>query len=224
MSKKFQYEIKTDWEGNEILDESKHSLISFSIPEDKNVLVITVESAPFYNNPPPPKSDHETCICLWEFEVIEVFVKGRMDKYIEIELSPHGEYLILAMDGHKQRFHEALHPISYKSKILQETWTAEIVIPFSFLPPPFLAGDLPMFSFNAYSLYSQGDKRITNALFPCSKGEYEIPDCDRLHLFQPLPNDLFAVFLKQPSPEKFVAESHLWNERLGADFLSRFVP
>jgi hypothetical protein len=44
--------------------------------------------APSYSDPSPPSSDRKY-EGLVNLEVVEVFIKGRHDKYIEVEMGPH---------------------------------------------------------------------------------------------------------------------------------------
>lgn len=36
---------------------------------------------------------------LWDYEVVEVFFLGRAERYFELEMSPHGHYLALKLQG-----------------------------------------------------------------------------------------------------------------------------
>ena len=118
--------ISRHWDGSD-LPLQEHVRLRISIESDlpgapgEDCLVVAVD-APFYNDPRPhPDSaahhlhhepthvtDGKGCLNfegLWKFEVVELFIKGRSDKYVEIEMGPHGHYLILACDGHRQCFH-----------------------------------------------------------------------------------------------------------------------
>ena len=219
----FKFEISHSWDGDEIDDKDRVSITIGTEGGAEPVMIITVD-APYYDNPPPKKHD-DTCVCLWDFEVVEVFIKGRMDKYIEIELSPHGDYLILAMDGHKQCFHESLKPKSYCAEISGNRWTGKLVIPFTYLPPPLVCAHCPLFCFNAFAMHDEAEKRMHFAHFPASaEGGYDQPDFHRLHLFEGLPLSV-TQGLFDASPEIYAARSPIWSERLGADFLdsARFV-
>ena len=218
---KQKFEVKTSWDGSQ-LPETDIVSVSFSCEhvDGKSEPEMRIKlDAPFYDNPPPKSTkDGSSCACLWEFEVVEIFLKGRMDKYIEIELSPHDEYLILAMDGHRQCFHEALRPLSYKCGIVSHRWWAELVIPFSYLPPPFVAGSCSLFTFNVYALHNdrEGSRRCA-ALFPSSESfDYDSPDTHRLHLFEGLPREVTSPYF-DAAPEIFAANSSVWKERIGAE-------
>jgi hypothetical protein len=88
--------------------------------------------SPFYDNPAPPQSENR-CKGLWNYEVVELFVAGPETDYLEIELNPHGHYLVLSMNGIRQPSSETLL-IDYNAEIKGNTWVGEAVIPIHLLP------------------------------------------------------------------------------------------
>lgn len=54
--------------------------------------------APFHNDPPPPSAPGITPQ-LWNFEVIELFISGQHEHYLELEFGPHGHHLGLTHEG-----------------------------------------------------------------------------------------------------------------------------
>jgi hypothetical protein len=54
--------------------------------------------APFAGDPPPPGPAGSTDR-LWEHEVVELFVVRPDGSYVELELSPHGHFLLLELSG-----------------------------------------------------------------------------------------------------------------------------
>ena len=225
------FEISSFWEGSPLPPSDRIKIWIWSTPNSPSPLLHIKVHAPFFDNPPPASSKEGiTCNCLWEFEIVQVFIKGRMDKYIEIEMSPHDEYLVLAMDGHRQCFHESLTPDFYRSEIDRENrkWRAEISIPFSFLPPPFVCTNCSLFTFNAFaSHWVEKNRRECAALFPAFADtfQYSEPDFHRLHLFEPLPAEITRNFFHDV-PDEFAAKSPIWKSRLGSEIKrsSSFVP
>jgi len=214
-----KFEIEHYWDGDDVSQEHRPLLtISTDDGPEQPIMTITVD-APYYNNAPPVKSD-DACICLWDFEVVEIFIKGRMDKYIEIEMNPHGEFLILAMDGHKQCFHESLKPLKFEAKISENRWNAVLVIPFSYLPPPLICPTCPLFCFNAFAMHNEptGERKHLAHFAASAESGYDEPDFHRLHLFEGLPLAVTRNFFDN-KPEIFAAQSPIWSERLGADFM-----
>ena len=248
--------IGSKWDGSRLSEDEK-IFVSVTVEEvapEPPVLVITVD-APFYNDPKPScdaedgcgaqqlphspthhlSSEQSKCLNfdgLWNYEVVEVFIKGKLDKYIEIEMGPHGHYLILALDGYRHCFKRGIEPISYEAKISANRWTGKLVAPIHILPPPTGIPDA-MYSFNAYGIHEgvgksqeeSVDTRVYCCAFPPEKaeGEYLVPDFHKLSLFQHLKEPLDQYLSTTCHP----AAKSLWATRQGLclDFASpRFTP
>jgi len=207
--------IDKKWDGS-LLEETQKIFLSISVSEatGEPLLLVSVDS-PFYNNPAPTAPPSSSLDGLWNYEVVEFFIKGKLDKYIEMEMGPHGHYLILAFDGYRQCFKRAIEPISYQAQISEDgtRWTGRLVVSMDILPP---STGIPnaLFSYNAYALYDDPDRQYCCAYPPVAKNypTYENPDFHRLELFQKLSLD-FAV----PSPKS------LWVTRQGLNVVDRAV-
>jgi len=79
-----------------------------SLARDEVTLVSVYASgvvidAPFYGDARPPGlGRHDR---LWEYEVVEVFLAEGMEpssRYVELELGPHGHWLVLGFEGYRQ--------------------------------------------------------------------------------------------------------------------------
>lgn len=59
-------------------------------------MTIKVE-APYFDNPKPPGGVRgQSFYQLWDYEVVEAFfLDSKSQKYLEIELGPHGQYLVM---------------------------------------------------------------------------------------------------------------------------------
>jgi len=182
-----EFKIAQLWDGTKLEDKDQ---ISLSIDvckvaefEDQPCLVITVD-APFYNDPAPSSNGAKNFDTLWNYEVVEVFIKGRHDKYVEIEMGPHGHYLVLVCDGYRQCFLRGIEPVVFEAKIHNSRWKGRMMLPIDVLPP---ATDIPSapFSFNAYAIHNRDGERVHSAVFPPLKAEeeYAIPDFHKLELF-----------------------------------------
>lgn len=170
--------IQSTWDGRAL---PACDQVHITMSSDEDNLVILVD-APFYSDPSPPSSDRN-CEGLWNHEVVEVFIKGRHDKYIEVEMGPHGHYLILACDSYRQCFARRLEPVEYVANITNGRWTGTIQIPIKFLPPATgISGS--QFSYNVYSIHGEGENRSFACGFPPKS--ISPPDFHRLELFQPL--------------------------------------
>ena len=54
---------------------------------------------------------------LWEYEVVEAFfLAGESKKYIELEFGPHGQHLVLLLDGERKTIKHSL-PLNYRYQI-----------------------------------------------------------------------------------------------------------
>jgi hypothetical protein len=108
--------------------------------------------APYYGDPAPP-GQAGSIDRLWEYEVSELFIAGTGDAYLEIELGPHGHYLVLQLAGIRrvERSHLA---IDYRARIDAERarYSGQARIPLAYLPPQ------PN-RINAYLIHGMGPER-----------------------------------------------------------------
>jgi hypothetical protein len=155
-------------------------------------LLISVK-APYYNNT-GPDVEPGYADALWNYEVVEVFLLGPNEKYLEIELGPKGHYLTYFLEGIRNMTNNSL-PITYTAEINEDesAWSGSALIPIEYLPEG-------VNSFNAYAIHNldvtaengeEGDRRYM-ALFPVNAtDEATGPDFHRLEYFQPI--DLSAI-------------------------------
>jgi len=163
-------------------------------------LLITVD-APFFNDPklPPDVGNVPGRVDgLWDYEVVEVFLLGEEDKYLEIELGPKGHYLVYSLHGVRNVTQPDLILESYSATTYPSPggvgsceekswrWRGEAFIPFHYLPQN-------LTKFNAYAIYKSNQERTYMALFPVPPGKFTQPDFHRLESFQP-------IDLRWPSP------------------------
>ena len=130
--------------------------------------------APFHGDPPPSAPVGSTDR-LWEYEVVELFLLGEDERYLELELGPHGHYLALALRG-PRHVEESGLAIRYEARREASRWTGRATVLASQLPPALHAS-------NAYAIHGQGSARRYLAAHPVPGTE---PDFHRLHFFQPL--------------------------------------
>jgi len=180
--KEYNFEIKTEWNGKQI----NHAPIKFQISaQDSRVVLISV-SGPFFDDPgPPPCAVGSACDGLWDYEVAEVFFLGKKEKYLEIELSPHGQHLLLMLNGIRKPFKDKL-PIEYTATIdrASGSWTGTAKIPIDYFPPG-------VHKINAYAIHGSGITRRHESLYP-APANAKNPDFHRLELFKPF--DFEAMF------------------------------
>ncbi len=163
--------VAQTWDGQSI-DAAEQAIVR--IARAATHLTIDV-SAPFHGDPAPAGRPGPTDE-LWNHEVVELFLANG-DHYTEIELSPHGHYLVLRLEGRRQPV-ERLLPMSYKARIdrRRDRWEGLAHLPLDLLP------DEPWTS-NAYALHGVGAARRYLACWPVPGPE---PDFHQLESFRPL--------------------------------------
>ena len=144
------------------------------LADEEDGLRIEVD-APFHDDPPPRGAPGPTN-GLWEHEVVELFVVGRGEDstdvpYTEIELSPHGHYLVLILRGIRRTVAREL-PISYEAVIEGKRWRGVARIPRGLLPkePSRL---------NAFAVHGVGERRrhLVWAVLPGPRPDFHQPLC-----------------------------------------------
>lgn len=98
--------------------------------DDRGLEVVV--AAPFHGDPAP---EHPPGISpeLWNHEVVEIFVLGPGQRYTEVELGPHGHYLVLELDGVRNVVAEGI-PLEYQARIEGQRWRATARLAAAHLP------------------------------------------------------------------------------------------
>lgn len=175
--KSAQYEITTTW--NNVSIDAK-DYVRIELIHDRD-LIINV-SAPFYNDPALPDWSHSpaTMDKLYNYEVVEVFLlDSDASHYLEIELSPKGQYLLLQLNGYRNVTNSGLPLKSYITQIDDNRWHASARVDSSLLPRN-------VAQFNAYAIHGSNETRQYLSLFPAptNDSQYLNPDFHRLDLFK----------------------------------------
>lgn len=170
--------VRHTWDGRP-LPEPEH--VTLSLRARPAGLEVRVD-APYFADPPPHVPTGPTPK-LWEYEVVELFLApaspppGPPVPYTEIELGPHGHYLVLRLRGVRQVAEDGLR-IPYCAAILDDRrWRAATCLPWALLPEPPLRA-------NAYAMHGAGSSRKFLAMAPVPG---ERPDFHQLERFQALP-------------------------------------
>ncbi len=127
--------------------------------------------APRHGDPPPagpPGSTGE----LWDFEVVELFLLGTDDRYLEVELGPHGHYIVLVLHGARCVERMGMQ-IEYAVEPDLRRWRGVARVPLSLVPEGVTRG-------NAYAMHGLGASRRHLALYPVPG---ETPDFHRIECF-----------------------------------------
>ncbi len=162
--------IARTWDGRPV-EPAEQAVLELEV--DATSVRLTVD-APYHGDPRPPASPGRLDR-LWEHEVVELFLLGADDRYLEVELGPHGHYLVLVLAGRRQVERQALL-IEYAAEITGRRWRGWARLPRAYLPPRVERG-------NAYAIHGVGAARRYLACFPVPG---ERPDFHRLEAFGPL--------------------------------------
>ncbi len=179
LNQRFRMLIASTWDGHDIDPGEQAQIV---LHWDQDSLYIQVD-APFHNDPSPPGPARSTDR-LWDFEVVETFIANALEatrplhaeiRYTEIELSPHGHFLILKMNGIRHPV-ETVVEVDYRATIDGNRWQGKLSLPRHDLPdPPYVA--------NAYAIHGTGDARTYLAATPVPGDQ---ADFHQPHLFLPL--------------------------------------
>lgn len=203
------------------------------ISTDETSFSISAKTA--YGGQPAPPCPPGSCPGLWDYEVrpdrhtlllmlrpglvigalyflqvVEVFILGHDERYLEVELGPHQHYLgmstrtkpvprrvltlsasraltVLQFSGVHACTAEGL-PVEYTASIDREgrTWQGQARLPKSYLPP---RREGEVFRINAYAIRGEGAERRYLAMYPSTGGE-PTPNFHRLQYFQPIDTTL----------------------------------
>ncbi|XP_063955606.1 UPF0462 protein C4orf33 homolog [Lytechinus pictus] len=91
------FSIETQWDGRLVNHPTPVRLSMSKSKEDGGINLEVV--APFYNDPAPPGPAGKPQSGLWDYEVVEAFFLGSDETYLEVELCPHGQHLVLRLHG-----------------------------------------------------------------------------------------------------------------------------
>ena len=154
--------IERTWDGERVgADEA----VAVAIELGETELLLQVD-APFYDDPPPDSDD------LWAYEVVELMLVGAGDTYVEVELSPHGHYLVLFLRGERNVVHRGV-VLDYRADIEGSRWRGVAHLPIGWLP-------LETNRLNAFAMHGARRKRRYLAWRPTG-GQH--PDFHRLAKF-----------------------------------------
>ncbi|XP_050415461.1 UPF0462 protein C4orf33 homolog [Patella vulgata] len=166
--------ITQSWNGGSI----NHAPVKVKIaPNSTSDLKLSVY-APYFGDPPAPDGPSGLPFPqLWDYEVVELFLLNDDDRYIEVELCPHGQHLVLLLNGIRNIVKDELS-IQYKASIEGSRWSGESLLPLEYLPPN-------VNRMNAFAIHGSENNRVYEALHPANTS-FPDPDFHRLEFFQPI--------------------------------------
>ncbi|XP_061839895.1 UPF0462 protein C4orf33 homolog isoform X1 [Nerophis lumbriciformis] len=155
-----EYEIQHTWDSNPVNHEPIRMLFSPGV-DGVNMKVF----APFFNDPEAPSGPSgQPFPGLWDYEVVEsFFLDSTTENYLEVEVCPHGQHLILLLSGARQAFQQQL-PMVFNATITADRWMGEALLPWTYFPPN-------VNKMNSYAIHGSGEKRTYEALYPIPKEE-----------------------------------------------------
>ncbi|XP_060602806.1 UPF0462 protein C4orf33 homolog isoform X1 [Ruditapes philippinarum] len=187
------FTIGKSWDGKDLSHQKAEIYLSKGV---SNEVVLSVR-APFYNDPPAPNGPvGQPFPQLWDYEVVEAFFLSDSGKYLEVELCPHGQHIVLMLDGRRNMIKDKL-PLLFTSKISGSEWTGTAVIPADYFPPN-------VSKFNAYAIHGSGDNRQYEAYMAVPGDQ---PDFHRLEYFANV--DFSSVLPAQPQTSSY------WQQKPG---------
>lgn len=182
-SNMIQLNIATTWD-NQTIPDSQQVKLKLSRDGTASAVRLDIE-APFYNDP-APSAPVGSLMQLWDYEVVELFLLGSENRYLEVEFGPFGHYIVLLLDGYRNVIKHSLplEPVQITRDTSTKRWTSSALIPDEYFPPN-------VTSLNAYAIHGTGESRQYLALSPVPTGKFEAPEFHRLEYFKP--TDLSSV-------------------------------
>lgn len=157
--------IRYAWDGD-VLGADETVTVTMELSDA--ALTLRVD-APFHGDPTPGRDSLDD---LWNYEVVEVMLLGEGDAYLEVELSPHGQYLVLFLRGERNIVRRG-DDLDYRADIVGGRWHGVAHVPVAWLP-----ADTDRL--NAFAMHGTDAKRRYLAWKPSSGSR---PDFHRLSAF-----------------------------------------
>jgi hypothetical protein len=164
-----RFEITSTWDGHP-LREDEYARVDLTVGAE----VLIQVSAAFFDDP-APNARPGRLDGLWNFEVVELFLLGEGDDYLEIELGPHGHWLALRLTGRRQISNDRV-PIDFATTRAAASWSGEARLSLDWLPENIRAA-------NAYAIHGVGPARRFLAMHAAPGNQ---PDFHQLESFGPL--------------------------------------
>ncbi len=168
----FTVALTSSWDGTALLAEEFGEV---TLHFDDGGLHLQMRAC--YWRDPAPIAPAGSTSALWEHEVLELFLLGSDNRYLELEFGPHGHYLALDLHGERVIVSQGF-AVDYTAQIGDSEWSAEAHIPAALLPPG-------LDRLNVYGIHGQGKERRYLA-WKAPLGH--APDFHRLQSFASLPD------------------------------------
>uniref|UniRef100_A0AC35GSQ3 Uncharacterized protein n=1 Tax=Panagrolaimus sp. PS1159 TaxID=55785 RepID=A0AC35GSQ3_9BILA len=167
--------------------------------------VVLVEfTAPLFDDPEPPTSPGPTP-GLWDYEVVEFFFANEQGHYLEVEVGPHGHWLVLFHKGYRECFNAGEDiDLRVENVFDMDVWKCRVEIPLSYLPGR-------VTKFNAYGIHGTGDDRTYEALYPVTDGKLTKPDFHKLEYFKRIDTARFIPESYNYKPFVDMKYGNMWS-------------
>lgn len=165
-----RFELRCAWDGSPLRADESASIELEVRPQE---VTLRIEAA-FHGDPAPPAPPGRLD-GLWDFEVVEVFLLGADERYLELEFGPHGHWLGLRLAGRRCIIDDRV-PIDFETRFTPSGWTGHARLGPEALPEGLTAA-------NGYAIHGAGPARRHLAMYPVPG---PTPDFHRLECFGPL--------------------------------------
>ncbi|KAH7718746.1 Protein C33A12.3 a [Aphelenchoides avenae] len=129
---------------------------------------------------PGPRPAHKNPLQLWNYECVELFFANQKGHYVEVEVGPHGHWLVLLHKGYRDCFNKGEElELEVRNEFQGSTWRCTFEIPLAYFP-----GGIRRF--NAYALHTVDGVRHYEALHTVTDGGLSEPDFHKLEYFGPI--------------------------------------
>ncbi|XP_042715967.1 UPF0462 protein C4orf33 homolog isoform X2 [Chrysemys picta bellii] len=157
-----EFKIEHTWDSLPV----SHEPVTVRLKSGNAGLLMEV-SAPFFNDPPAPLGEPGKPFSgLWDYEVVEAFFLSETTKrYLEVELCPHGQHLLLLLSGRRRVWKQEL-ALTFEVSRTETKWEGRAHLPWSYFPP---CTD----KFNAFAIHGSEAKRTYEALYPVPQHEIQ---------------------------------------------------
>ncbi len=165
-----QLSVNKTWDGRML---APAAIVQYQLSWSEDGLMWTF-NAPFYDDS-PPDLPAGSCWGLWDYEVVELFIRGDGEPapYTEIEVGPAGHYLVLQLLGERNIVAKEL-PLDVEVGRDGGRWYGRVCIPRTYLP----GGPLWV---NGYAIHGSGKARSYSVSTVLGGKE---PDFHRISNFQ----------------------------------------
>ena len=164
----FCLDTEYTWDGDRVEhSETAHMAVN------ETAMGITLRIDAPYHDDPAPEAAIGSLWELWNWEVVELFLLGPNECYLEVEVGPHGHYLALRLKGERNIIDHG-HQLDVDTNISGNRWTGTVTVPSELLPKK-------PWRVNSYAIHGTGDERRYLASFPVP-GPH--PDYHRLTYFR----------------------------------------